>query len=144
MPLPDLRAGNIDAKIRTQGGARIGDDTPPHHPAAITTQAGPESVKKNRRAGASSGDHTHVLVQRQFKQVGQVPAHAAAGVIYLSLEQRRPATRVCVFQAADLVQSFYAIVSARAGEHRQPLVCFLAERPEYPSDLPEIWRPVSH
>ena len=58
-PLPDLHAGNINAEIRTRGGARIRDDTPATHPAAITTQTGPESVKNNRPAGASSGDHTH-------------------------------------------------------------------------------------
>jgi hypothetical protein len=60
-PLPDLRAGDTDAKIRTRVGPRIRDDTPPHHRRKVTTtQAGPQFVKKNRLAGASSGDHTQI------------------------------------------------------------------------------------
>jgi len=45
-------------KDQNQGGAKIRDDTPPHHPAQVTTQAGPKFVTKTHPAGASSGDHT--------------------------------------------------------------------------------------
>ena len=62
-PLPDLRAGDTDAKIRTRVGPEFVTTRRPTT-AAITTQAGPQFVKNNRLAGASSGDHTQTHAYR--------------------------------------------------------------------------------
>ena len=54
---------------QNRGGARIRDDTPPHHPGAITTRAGPEFTTKNEPAGATSGDHTHLAGPYTFSEL---------------------------------------------------------------------------
>ena len=95
-PLPDLRAGDTDAKIRsTVGPEFVTTRRPP--PSAITNPAGPQFVKNNRPAGASSGDHTQTFLPRCRSEVSDdearlAPARSSAGGWPGRDARRRPRT----------------------------------------------------